>query len=273
MGSSTVPPETPIGRTLGDVFDGILTHPKKWLALIGLLGTLAGLIILVTLAFTHLFGFETQEVRFGSTDSHIVFEKVEKGSGNREFVVIVNPEGWQKTTIELHQGDHVSFYANGKICIDLNEIVANVNLRLKYEEEWAEKKNIKRDDPNEVQVPEDYFTESERKSLILRRPWVDPGGFDLSTFEPSFRSRRSRYLLPNEKAAGLIAAIKSDTGDLPARSDAFFVGRSLADFSATRAGYLWFTVNDVQFNDPKNPNLFYTDNIGSFWVRVVVKRG
>lgn len=272
MGSSTVPPGTPTGKTLGDVIDAILTNPKKGLALMMLLAGLSGLIILVTLAFTRLFGVETQEVRFGSADSHIVFEKIEKRSGNEEFIVIVNPEGWQKSAIELRQGDHISFYANGKICIDLHEIVDKVNLRLKYEDEWATKKSIKRDDSSETQVPEDYFTPAERKSLILHRPWVDPGGFDLATYEPSFRSRRNRYLLPNEKAAGLVAAIKSDTGDLPARSEAFFVGRSLADFSATRAGYLWFTVNDVQCNDPNNPNLFYNDNIGSFWVRVVVKR-
>jgi hypothetical protein len=68
-----------------------------------------------------------------------------------------------------------------------------------------------------------------------------------------------------------LVAIK-DGAEEPARADAFFVGRE-KELVAARDGVLWFTVNDVQFNDPRNKDLFYNDNIGSFWVQIAVKRG
>jgi hypothetical protein len=46
----------------------------------------------------------------------------------------------------------------------------------------------------------------------------------------------------------------------------------MSDYVAPRDGQLWLTVNDVQYNDPKNPNLFYNDNIGMFWARITVKK-
>jgi hypothetical protein len=273
MGGENRPAPSPTGKTMGDVLDGILSNPSRWLALFGLLAALAGFVLLVMLVFTRLFGVETKEVRIGGAESHIVFESVERRSGNQEFVVIVNPQGWQKTSIDVRPGDRVSFSANGKICIDLHNIWEKADLRAKYEEEWARKKGIKRDDPNETQVPEDYFTDEQRRSLMLTRPWVDPGGFDLAAFQPSFRSRRNRYLLPDVNAASLIGAIKGGSNGTPARSDAFFIGRSKDDYPVSQSGWVWFTVNDVQYKDETNANIFYNDNIGSFWVRVVVKRG
>jgi hypothetical protein len=264
---------TQTGKTMGDLLDGILIDPKRWLAVIALLVFLSLLVLLVMGVFTWLFGVETKEVQFGGADSHVIFHRVDKQSGNQESVVVVNPEGWQKTGVQVRAGDRISFYANGKICIDLNEIVKKSQLLETYENKWTIKEGIKRDDPSEKRVPEDYFTAEERKSLILNRPWVDPDGFDLSRFQPSFRSRRSRYLLPDDHAGGLVAAIKGDAGGTPVKSDAFFVGRFKENYSVSEAGWLWFTVNDVQYNDLDNPYLFYNDNIGSFWVRVVLKHG
>jgi hypothetical protein len=268
------------GRTLGDVLDGVLSNPKRWLAFMGFLAGLAGLVMLVTIVFTRFFGVETQEFRLGGADTHILFSSVEKRSGKEEYVVIVNPQGWQRTDIEVRSGDHLSFNADGKICIDVSEILEKVARRLKYEDEHARKEGIRRDDPAEKRVPEDFFTDDERKSLVLNRPWIGPGGFDLEHFQPSFRSRRNRYLLPQENAAGLVAAIKSDSLEPPGKSDAFFVGRSKECVvgskdcsSSSQDGRLWFTVNDVQYNDPNNSILFYNDNIGAFWVRVALKRG
>jgi len=195
-------------------------------------------------------------------------------------MVIVNPEGWQRTEIEVRPGDRLSFDADGKVCIDLSDILEKVARRLKFEDDYAKKLSIRRDDPNEKRVPEDYFTPDERKELILNRPWVGPDGFDLEHFQPSFQSRKDRYLLPGKNAAGLVAAVKSGSKVAPGKQDAFFVGKSKdcvvgegEDCSASQKGWLWFTVNDVQYNDPANPNLFYNDNIGVFWVRVVLKRG
>jgi len=268
------------GKTGADVLDGILSNPKRWFALMGLLAALAGLVMLVMVVFTRLFGVETKEFQIGGTDTHILFSSIEKRSGKEEYIVIVNPQGWQKTDIEIRPGDRLSFSADGKVCIDLHDIMEKVDRRIGYEDKYAAEKQIKRNDPAETRVPEDFFNPGERESLVLNRPWVDPGGFDLNKYEPSFRSRRSRYLLPQENAAGLIAAIKSGASVPPARSDAFFVGRSKScvmggskDCGNSQEGWLWFTVNDVQYNDPNNPNLFYNDNIGVFWVRVAIQRG
>jgi hypothetical protein len=261
------------GKTVADVLDNILASPGKWFALLALLAGCSLLLVLLMFALSKLFGIEPAEIQIGASDSHVVLKHTDRRTGSEEAIVIVNPQGWQKTGIEVRPGNRLSLSANGKVCIDLNEIWEKVQLRRQYEDEWAKRYNIRRNDSSETRVPEDYFTDEQRKSLVLDRPWVGPDGFDLGRFQPSFRSRRSRYLLPMENAGGLVAAIRSDSGGTPARSDAFFVGRSREDYPVSQRGWLWFTVNDVQYNDPNNPNLFYNDNLGAFWVKVVKKRG
>jgi hypothetical protein len=258
------------GKTIGDVMDAILLEPRRWLGLVGLLVVLSGLAMLVMFVFIRLFHVETSEVRLGGSDSHVVFQRIQESTGNGEYLVVVNPEGWQTTGIIVHSGDHISFSAGGKICIDVNEIWAKVQLRKQYEDQLAQGPHgIKENDPNETRVPEDFFTDQQKQSLVLDRPWIDPDGFSLDVFKPSFRSRRNRYLLPDKPAGGLLAAVK-DGSEEPGRQDAFFVGHQY-DLVARSEGVLWFTVNDVQYNDPNNRNLFYNDNIGVFWVRIAVK--
>jgi hypothetical protein len=259
------------GKTVGDVFDAILVEPRRWLALLVLLGGLSGLAMLVMFVFTRLFQVETSEVRFGAADSHVVFQRVQDRTGSGEYIAVVNPEGWQSTAIIVHRGDHITLAAGGKVCIDLNEIWEKVQLRKQYEDKLTNgPPYIRPNDPQETRVPEDFFTDQQKQSLILDRPWVDPDGFNIDIFKPGFRSRKNRYLLPDMPAGGLVAAIK-DGSQEPGRQDAFFVGHQ-DDTVAPNDGILWFTVNDVQYSDPNNRNLFYNDNIGVFWVHVVLKR-
>jgi hypothetical protein len=264
-------PPSLTGRTIGDVFDDILVVPKRAVVFVLLVSAVAVLVISTMVAFSKLFSVQPSEIRLGATNSDIVLERVEKNSDSEDYLAIVNPQGWQKSGIPIHQGDRVSLVAGGKICIDMNSIWEKVQLRLKYEDEIAQAKGIRRDDKTETRAPEDFFTDEQKRSLVLERPWVDPRGFDLERFQPSFRSRSSRYLLVGKPAGGLIAGIVSDSEE-PVRSDAFFVGNQ-SSFTAAKDGLLWFTVNDVQFDDPNNRNLFYNDNIGSFWVRVTIKHG
>ncbi len=70
--------------------------------------------------------------------------------------------------------------------------------------------------------------------------------------------------MPNKPYGGLVASI-SDNSEKPDSSGVFFVG-ALDSLRATKSGYLWFTVNDVQWHD----NRFYNDNIGYFLVTVSV---
>ncbi|MGD0939336.1 MAG: hypothetical protein ABR905_06445 [Terracidiphilus sp.] len=259
------------GKTLGDVWDSVLTEPRKLLTLVSLLAALSGLAMFEVFVFTRLFHVEPSEVRLGGTDPHVLFQRVEERTGSTEYLLMVSPQGWQSAGVVLHAGDHVSFTAGGRVCVDMSEILEKVRLRKEYEDELVHgPPHIRPFDPEETRVPEDFFTEKQKQSLILDRPWVDPNGFSLDQFKPSFRSRKDRYLLPNQPAGGLLAAIIDGSAE-PGKQDAFFVGRE-NDIVASKAGVLWFTVNDVQYNDPNNPNLFYNDNLGTFWVRVIVKR-
>ena len=258
------------GRTMADVIEEILSRPKRCFALLALLGSTLAIAIVVALLFTHLFHLETSEVQFGSQGSHVVFEHDEELTGEREYLVVVSPQGWESTDVPVRAGEKVTLWAGGKICIDMNEIWNKVQLRLKYEDEIARAKNIRRKDSTENRVPEDYFTDEQKQSLILDRPWVGPEGFSLDTFLPSFRSRRSRYLLPDKPAGGLIAAVKPGA-DEPSKTDAFFVGQQWT-FSSPKDGSLWFTVNDVQYKLPGDQDLFYNDNLGAFWVDIRVSR-
>jgi len=257
------------GKTFADVFDQVLSQPIRWLALLGFLAALCGLVILVMFVFTRLFAVEPSEFQLGGTNSHILFAKEQHQGGDREYVAIVNPQGWQATAIPVNSGERVSFVAGGKICLDLNEISEMVRKKKSYEDEWEKKEGLRENDPTDKRVPEDFFTEEEKKSLTVGRRWVDPDGYDLNVFEPRFRGRRDRYLLPDKQAGGLVGGVSQESIE-PERSDAFFIGRK-AEYTATKDGTLWLTVNDVQYSDPNNKYLFYNDNIGSFWVRIVVK--
>lgn len=225
------------GKTIGDVLDAILMEPRRWFALVLLLTVLAGLSILILFLVTRIFQVQTAEIELGGKNSHVVLQRIQERTGKEEYLVNVSPEGWQSTGISVLTGDHITISAGGKIAIDMNEIWEKVQLRKKYEDELVNGPPfIKRDDPKENRVPEDFFTEDQKQSLILHRPWVDPDGFSLDVFQPDFRSRRNRYLLADKPAGGLVAAVEDGSNE-PGRPDAFFVGRE-KEFVAAKDGIL-----------------------------------
>lgn len=263
------PEDQAVPSTWAGVVGLILSTPKRWLPLLGILTLAVVLAIVIIFEVPRLFSAETTEVSIGGNNSHIVIKSVGR-HGEGTYLVVVSPQGWQPSSISVHKGDHLEFTAGGKVCIDVNSIMVMVAKRLKYEDEWAKKLGIRRNDATETRVPEDYFSESEQKDLILDRPWVDPDGFSLDRFHPSFRSRRQRYLLPDSPAGGLVAAIADSDTEEPKRTNAFFVGRERKDYVVPVDGSLWLNINDVQYSDSLNRNLFYNDNIGYFWVRIEV---
>ncbi len=254
------------GKTMADFLDGLVTDPKRWLGLIGFLACLSVMVMLLGFAFTKLFGVSAKEVQLGQATS-VIFESVERGTRNRELLVLVHPQGWQKTDIRVESGDHLSFNAEGSVNIDLAGIIANVQHRLQLEDEIAKKNNIIRT-PTEKRVPEDFFSPEQRQSLQLDRAWIDPYGFKNESYV-NWPGRRDRRVLPENNPGGLIAAIKTGSEDFPTRPETFFVGRTRKR-DATTGGSLWFTVNDIQYNDPANRNLFFNDNVGLFWVKVKI---
>jgi len=259
-----------IGRTFADVVDRMLHSPLECLIFLTMLVALGCLGTLGCISFFHLFDVRPSEIQIGLQNTRVVLEHEDKKSHTDEYLVMVSPQGWQDSGVPVHSKDSVSFSAGGRISIDLYTIVTMATLRNRFENEWANKLGIKRDDPKELRVPEDYFTDAQKKALLLNRPWVGPEGFSLDTYKPGFESRRKRYLLPGSNAGGLIAAFYSGDQN-PNRSNAFFVGRESQNNDVQQDGTIWFTVNDVQSLDPTDPYLFYNDNIGSFWVKMTVK--
>ncbi len=263
------------GRTWADVAGELLVRPRMWLPLLGFVALVWMAVIAGVFWVPRLFSAQATEFTLGGAGSHLIIQSVEK-NGSGLYVLVVSPQGWQASGISVRKGDHLHFAAGGKVCIDVNSIIEMVAKRKKYEDEWARRKQIRTNDSTETRVPEDYFTEKEQHDLILDRPWVDPNGFSLDVFRPSFRSRRERYLLPGEPAGSLVAAI-GDAYREPAREGTFFVGvgdkvaHRGDEIVASNDGWLWFNINDVQYADALNRNLFYNDNIGFFWVRVTVK--
>jgi hypothetical protein len=259
----------PTGHTFGDVLDSVLDQPRRLVVLFLLVIGFFGLAVGAVWVVTKMLGLQASEVDIGAENAKVVFESVQKKTGNEDYVVVVNPQGWQNTGIDVSAGDKLTFHAGGKICVDMNSIWENAQLRLKFEGDIVKANKINPDDPT-AKPPEDYFSDEQKRQLILERPWTDPDGFNLKAFHPSYQSRHNRYLLPEKPAGGLVGGVTPGAGE-PDRAEAFFIGKQ-DTYVAPQDGQLWFTVNDVQFSDPSNPNLFYNDNVGSFWVRVTVKK-
>jgi hypothetical protein len=83
-------------------------------------------------------------------------------------------------------------------------------------------------------------------------------------------AHQKRSVLPAKGYGALLAAIR-ETKVLPTRDDVFFVGSSNV-YKAPRSGKLYFTVNDVTYDDKDFPDMFFVDNIGSFYARVSVSK-
>jgi hypothetical protein len=264
------------GMTIGDLLHEVIADQRKGIALVFLLTVLIALTLLGTLAFTRLFDVRTSEIQLGGTDSHVVFQSTE-GRTN-EYLLMISPQGWQKTGIEVHSGEHLVFTAGGKISLDVHYITDISQNRVVAENNEELIHKIRPNDSSETRAPEDYFTLEEKKAMILERPWATPDGYMLQgNLLPKYRDRARRYLLPGKGAGGLVAAINSGSSNVvntdlerPRREEAFFVGSS-SEMVAKKDGKLWFTVNDIQNADPDNPDLFYDDNIGSFWVKVIIR--
>ena len=93
-------------KTFSDVFDDILTVRQKFLAFLALLGCLALILLLVGWLSPILLGIKTKDIKelnISSSGAHILLESVT--NQNREYIVIVPPQGWQKSGIEIKKGD------------------------------------------------------------------------------------------------------------------------------------------------------------------------
>ncbi len=188
-----------------------------------------------------------------------------------EYLVVIHPEGWQETGIQVTEGDILDFEAYGSIQVDLEGLVHSVEERLKAEKRvidrekklgrWEREKGFFR--------PEPYFTDDEKADSRLKWTWTDPNG-NRETAAQANPSRRGQSILADRNYGALLGAIR-ETQAQPTRSDAFFIGKSNS-IKAKRSGKLYFTVNDIwDDSDPDFPDKFFVDNVGFFYAKVTVR--
>jgi hypothetical protein len=208
----------------------------------------------------------TTEVELGSVT--LLSQPTRNGS---RYLVIVSPQGWQETAIQLKENDTLSFEAGGKVYFDLEGLVRSLDERQKAEERVIEhEKKLGRWEAEKSHfLPEHYFTQRERALITPPWHWTDPNG-DPATGGLANLYRKEKAIMKDRNYGALLGAIR-ETGAEPKRDDAFFVGRSNT-IKAKQSGKLYFIVNDVwDDDDAAFPNKFFIDNIGDFYVKVTVE--
>jgi hypothetical protein len=197
----------------------------------------------------------------------IIFER-HASEYETEYVVVIHPQGWQETGIQVKKGDTLRLSSDGSVAIDLQGLVTSVNRRSKLEA------RAKRTTPpikwNQL-LPERQWTPDETTSIMPKRAWTGPDGYTYDPQDTDFVARTNNKIMPNERYGALLMAF-SPTGKIPSSSQARLAGTE-GTFQIPCDGKVWFVVNDVwDDQDPLFPNKFYIDNIGQFYAKVSVTK-
>jgi hypothetical protein len=214
-------------------------------------------------------GSSIKEINLSASGSKVLFETVSP-SGQKEALLVVHPQGWQNTGVHIEQGSKISFRADGRVNIDGGGLFRTIILRKDLEDEKQKEHNLDGKSANESQTPEYYFSDEEKKRVMLQRPWVDPDGFAPNTTNErilglTYGNRAGRLELNGENLGCLIGRL----GDPSRNSPPFKIGKKLDSIMTQASGDLWLNVNDVknlQLDLPQQ--MFYQDNPGFFWVVV-----
>jgi hypothetical protein len=264
--------------SLADVINDVLSNWSKLIrfcvAVLALaVATGAGIRLFVWA--TSSLKLEPQEIEF-SGSPRVVFKRVV--DGKQEVVIVVQPQGWQDSGIEVQQGDEIGIRADGQVNISLNGLIQHINQRQVIEQRILADLNSGKLElrPDGSRLPERYFTADDLQKLMLVRDWTGPTGYEgaAGIEDHRYPARTRNKILPNSPFGALLATIHSGTAD-PVRKDAFsgvVVAGASHRMVAQKAGTLWFTINDVlDDEDPSFPYKFYIDNLGYFLVKVTVR--
>jgi hypothetical protein len=256
-----------LGSSIADLLSSVLSDWSKFVKFLLLLVCICAMIFGLVYVTLNNLPKETQEIKFGSTGS-ILFSRSTKNG--EEYVVVISPQGWQETAISVDQGDKIRVEASGKVQIDsagLNYAIASrrdADHRILQEEikagRWEQEKNNF--------LPEDHYTPEDHEKIMLRWTWSTPKGLD--TGGTLFPARPKESVMPSRGYGALLAAIR-ETGVLPDRQDAIFIGTS-ANLVAQKSGKLYFVVNDLLSKDKNFPDMFFVDNIGFYYAKVTVSK-
>lgn len=267
--------------TMADVLHEVLTDWSKCLRFIALwflLIAAAGASVRLLLWMWQSSGLRAASVELSSSPK-IVLEQVT--SEGREYLLVVQPQGWMNSGIRLRTGDRVEFQAQGMVNIASNTLNDHVAMRRRIEQRLQQRRAAGEFGviPDSAWLPERFYSDVDRDSLAgsLPRGWLSPDGDTGPNGTRDHRyPARSRYkILPGAPYGVLVGSVHA-SNEPPTRyngfSSAFAVGSSdTVSWSGPR-GTLWFTVNDVwDDGDDRLPQKFFIDNVGFFVVRVTVK--
>jgi hypothetical protein len=173
--------------------------------------------------------------------------------------------------------------AGGAVNIDLWGVMQKANKRHEFESRITTARNLDRQSTDPNSTPEYYFstdlTKEERDRLRLLRPWNGPEGneeIQIKFYENAFAGRTAKKIIPSAAFGALIGAVTEKASDSPKKQEAFLIGKNFGgeELAALKDGELWFNVNDVwDEGDTEYPNKFYDDNVGYFWVKVLITPG
>lgn len=255
-----------VARSFADVVASLLDDTGRLVKF--LLLAVALCLLAWGFAWTLLRSVPSQVTQINLGSSQVLLTQTTKQG--TEYLVVVHPQGWQETGIQVREGDTLHFHAYGSVHVDLGGLVNSVQERIKAEDRIvaAERKLGKWEEEKGVFLPERHFTEDEKQKSRPRWEWTGPNG-NPKNAPPALPARQSLTILPKYGYGALLCAIR-ETGVVPARDDALFVGTQ-NDIKATKSGKVYFTVNDAwDDNDPSFPDKFFVDNVGFFYATVQV---
>jgi hypothetical protein len=262
--------------TLAGLLLVVLDDRRKMGTLLLVFFVMALSLFLGVLFILHHLPSNASEIQFGT--AHIQFSQ--PGKNEKKYLVAVPPAGWVRTGIRVLEGDVLAIEADGKVYVDLGTLNEKINKRVEAEDrvtkKWTEEKIN-----SEGLRPEDFFSTEGSTAINSLKPkwnWNGPNGIPEEDMKKlAMPARRERSILPKEGYGTLLGSLYETDGepsDLSATatqhlvSNVFRVGSSLK-MKADRDGYLYFVVNDVQ-GPPEFPDMFFIDNIGTFYAKITV---
>ncbi len=259
-------------RSNGKVFLEILDSWPRLGKLVLLIFATSAVVFLLAYEILRHLPSNASEIQLGATDSsHVVIRQPTKGGGS-SAVLMVSPQGWNQTSIQVREGEFYTINAGGRIQTSLYDLNLALEARRK-----AENRIDKEHAPGSVYKPL-YYTEAERRGMVPVWPWCGPDGETVEAMKQANPESLKRRLLMTQPYGRLIGAFSDTDFDPLERPDLvktlapaiFDVGSKVARTKATQklSGYLYFAVNDVKDGD--YPDLLLVDNIGSYWVRIDV---
>ncbi len=225
----------------------------------------AGIVLWVVYLSIKYLPATTSEMQIGIGSSHILVQQSNK-DGATSLVVVSPQQGWNRTSIRVRAGETLKIQAGGRVQVDLSSLSKALEARRNAEDRI--RKAVKAHPGAEI-ATEDYFTDDDRKAMLDIWQWSGPDGVPEDLMEKrANKARRERAIMPKQPYGVLIGAF-SDRNEEPDHdlgkqltSSAFRVGSNLERRATDEwSGYLYFTVNDVQY-DPV-PELFFVDNLVS----------